>query len=343
MEIYYVFIPNTKTEALYLCDKTFGNSNYQINTMMYPMGSFLSKMFKTLFPWYEINFLPKFNTRELIDNADFFGEISQLYSSTINNDKVAHYIFGLLLEDNEMVTTNKFKTRIIPGEKNITHVLNPMATIEMLKLYMDYITSCDKQPNLCKTEILEAISTPHVNLLPKKHIYYGNRNEELNFSSTSAVENNDDFQDVLTKLNVNTAPIYYYPLLDAIDLIYCSIHCVFSQKHYLKQCNHCNSLFVTSKQNVKYCPVKKDIEAKHKPCYKAEKNNRAKTYAKNFSEATKMYNSLRSMFSRDDDRNKNPNFLANCSDWREKIKQKTATVEEYENWLKSQYKRKYKS
>jgi len=288
MEIYYVFIPNTKTEALYLCDKTFGNSNYQINTMMYPMGSFLSKMFKTLFPWYEINFLPKFNTRELIDNADFFGEISQLYSSTINNDKVAHYIFGLLLEDNEMVTTNKFKTRIIPGEKNITHVLNPMATIEMLKLYMDYITSCDKQPNLCKTEILEAISTPHVNLLPKKHIYYGNRNEELNFSSTSAVENNDDFQDVLTKLNVNTAPIYYYPLLDAIDLIYCSIHCVFSQKHYLKQCNHCNSLFVTSKQNVKYCPVKKDIEAKHKPCYKAEKNNRAKTYAKNFSEATKM-------------------------------------------------------
>lgn len=355
--IYYLFSKSDKLksplETLYMCV----NGNYinkpSYKTKIYPMGTLLSRTITLLTPWYETNF-------------NWYKQQEYLFKFT-NKHKTKETSFPKSAE-NDRVFIAAFKT-LFSGEPYIQTNKNYDQMIKFLHDYMNFISLCYKNNKLCASINLNFLANQNGCIMPQYNLF----TDELITSNGKLSK--DDINDMLSgndnlgysfdpdfarsakkifKLDDNfetennetlITPIYVFQIHDIVDLILASLQCIFEKNYFIGKCNYCKELYVTNKRNIRYCPQKNNLNTN---CQKLEKARR-QLIKNSSSQNKKMYNSIRTMlgnkYGYGEDGNAETPYNIFCTEnqeWQNKIKTGETTLREYEEWLKSHYKRKYK-
>ena len=371
-KMYYLFsetLKNNFVEALYLCDDGESIENAIMQTGVYPMGSFLSKVFKILDPLAKKNFnLYKWD--EIISKEmERFSEKNSYFSNLIYDDDSAYKMFDMLLIKREYLQAKR----------------DDEVLIKMLQRYWNYIKLCEKDDDDKKFSSSQKFSL----LLNKaqdkvpEHFTYANELSKQSILTENEIENIlavDDladsnfapplkirvrkrlFKDIdlpeheikKTKWGELKTPLEVFVITDVIDLVLASVYCIFQQKFLLKECPYCKSLFITHDGKRKYCP---NLNDEYKGCYDILKLKR-QLERENY-EIPRMEKSLRTMYANKygvdkygadeygadkhgKKYNKYQKLLDEMQGWRDRIKTGDDTNENYAVWLKSMYFKKYK-
>lgn len=351
-KLYYLFSGQNNLEGLCVCENedSFESPYYQ--TGVYPLGTLLAKYYQIIkptlnFQLYDIdrNGLLERNVHDSFHpNSNSFS-----FSDKPNPDPNVEIAFRLLLLNKQNISLMRKRDKI--------HNLS--------REYCDYIQQCkkDEDQSIQNTDYLNIIVTQQNDTFPKHQTYIPGlpveyKNDihkwlnkvtetpyipELKKSNHKKLFNSDiDSRSILkTEWGNLFFPLDIYEISDEVDLILSSLTNIFKKKYVIKECPYCKNLFVTHRRNQKYCPSRSP-KSTNKSCQR--KMNEKRQNERNKHGIPQMECSLRTMYS---DRH------GSCSDeynqlkdgmneWKSKINSEEATSEEYDKWLKSHYKYKYK-
>lgn len=356
--IYYLYSSGRKceVEAVYVCDKDKYIDSATLQTGVYPLGVLLSKTIELLSPCLINGHNPFIGAGEDELFAQFHefvqagsSQESPSFSSDICDDTAAQMILKLLLIDRQYLEEDNEKYDRL---------------FELLVIYTEYINLCLESKEFCKSENLRLLSEKNRHSLPTHSIYTAKefKNETSLTKDTMAdflreshspnqfAPNLKRQRKTLWELSspdreIKTTqwaplepPIHVFVIHDIVDLILASLQCIFEKGNIIKKCFYCGSLFVTHKGNQEYCPA----TANTKSCYQSAKLQRQ--LEKERSGSVRLHKIIRTMYGTDYGTTSEiyRNFCKESQIWRNKIKAKEATEEEYVAWLKTKFRRKYR-
>ncbi len=355
---YYLFSKSGSNimplETLYMCDGENYIDKPLFKTGVYPVGTFLSRTVNLLTPWYRTNFSAKYQIDELYKSIYNYKSPSTSFSKATEKDQIFQCVFRTLFAGESNIQTNKNYDQIIRGLRN----------------YMDFISLCYENHKLCTSINLSLLANQNGCIMPQSNLFTDElitSNENLKKEDINKLLSESDnlgysfdpdfvkrpkriFKLDNSEIDIQNdetllTPIYVFPIHDAVDLIVASLKCIFEVKYFVGKCNFCGELYVANNRKIKYCPQKNNMSSS---CQKLG-NERKQLLRNRSDECKRMYNSIRTMLGNkygygEDGNTETPYsiFCRNSQEWRHNIKTGKATVKEYEEWLKAQYKRKYK-
>ncbi len=346
--IYYLFSKTDGHEAMYVCDdeKYIEEATYQ--TGVYPTGTLLSKALRTIEPWTDSNFHRLLHEERLSQAFEQFSTKDSSFSNMVCDDEAARMVLRILLMGNP---------NIIVDEKSTL-------PIEQLRSCLGYISLCQRDKQFCSIDKLILISNQMGYRLPKQSIYITEKAKDGLYDRTiSELLHSCDFPEQfnpslkkqrrkffelpsigvkLTPYAPLKTPLYIFDIHNIVDLILASLQCAFERGDVVGRCSHCGNLFVTHNRKIKYCPVIDSDNSHDKSCQEKEKLKRQ--IEKEKKETKKMHKSLRTMYANKygSDSKECRRFLDESQKWRDRVKEGEVTDEEYGQWLKGCYSRKYK-
>ena len=347
-KMYYLFSKADSLESIYVCDENDYIDKPTLKTGVYPMGSLLSKALRIITPWAENEFNTFLKEEKLSEQFKGFDVHDSSFSNVLYGDSAVRIVFDLLF-NHATIIRNKEPNRIA----------------ELLRNYTNYINICQQDKTLFSIEQLTFISNKMRNEMPHRTIYaiYESNNDSplleenmMNFLRNSNSLNGVftpqpkkrtgdilfDYQEPqtpITQWGNLTMPLYVFDLCDIVDLILATLQCVSEQKYVICKCRYCESFFVTRNRVVKYCP-ERDLE--NKSCYEEAKLKRQLGNEK--KESVKLHKILRTMYA---DKYGNTSdeyidYMETNANWRGMVKTDEKSEDEYVEWLKSKFFRKYK-
>lgn len=340
--IYYI-LSEQEYEAIYVCDSKDNIDKPILKTDVYKIGTLLSNFIKVIKPFCG----KKFDVSEQIINGKFklaYDERMYSYSCAAKNDKNMLNIF----------------TQLILSEKTIEDG-NSRALYDMIKEFFNFIEYSGESKNKVKIDGFRVFmntlkyKVPTMNYYSDSKDYRHSKDNNSKFVPEISYRTKQIFkaaeperpQGNNTTGFILGTPLYVYKLENSIDFMAVALQCLFERKFFVSKCKYCNDLFVSKNHNSRYCPYDNKTSG---GCQKFAKGKR-QLMRDNASESRKMEKSIRTMLcnrystgSKKADGEDNPYriFLRGCKEWRKKIKVSEATEEEYVEWLKGFYVRKYK-
>ncbi|MDP4121020.1 MAG: hypothetical protein Q8876_08230 [Bacillota bacterium] len=349
-KMYYLFSKTECLESIYFCDDGDYINNPTLQTGVYPMGTLLSSSIRILTPWFNNKFNPLRCEKDLSMEFENLLIQDSSFPNVTYEDSAVCTIFRSLLYDGNGIVTNRDHDK----------------AIELLQSYMNYIALCQEERKFSSIEQLNLLSYKNGNELPQRSIYASNIFNEREILSKDGINNflSDSNmsiqpfkptpkkrpkpifdlpikQTMATPWGDLTTPIFVFKINDIIDLILASLQCIFEQNYVIGNCKYCRNLFVTHNQKRTYCP-EQVTNKKSKSCREEAKLKRQLENEK--KESIKLHKSLRTMFANKFDNTslEYRNYIYDSEKWRAAIKACEATEEEYVEWLKGFYVRKYK-
>lgn len=350
-KMYYLYSGDKRCEAVYVCDDDKYIDSATLQTGVYPFGVILSKAIKLLSSCLENRRSPFIGKGEHDLSAKFleFSQTDSSFSSVICDDFAAQTVLKLLLIDRQHLEEDNEK---------YDHLS------ELLLRYAEYIDLCQKSREFCSSENLRLLSEKNRHSLPIHAIYTAKEvQNETSLTKDTMVEflresyspkqfapnlkrqrkallelPSPDREIKATQWAPLEPPIHVFAIHDIVDLILASLQCIFEKDYIIKKCPHCGSLFVTHKCNQKYCPAMGST----KSCYQSAKLQRQLETEE--SGSARLHKNIRTMYANKygTDSEIYRNFLTESQRWRDRIKDKKATEEQYVAWLKTKYRRKYR-
>lgn len=359
-KMYYLYSKEKRCEAVYVCDDDKYIDNATLQTGVYPFGVILSKAVKLLSSCLANKHSPFIGKgeHELSEKFLEFSLADSSFSSVVCDDPAVQTVLKLLLIDRQHLEEDMEK---------YDHLS------ELLRRYAEYIDLCQENKEFCKSESLRLLSEQNLHSLPRQSIYTAKKVEKETVLTKAAMaellkkcDSPEQFAPGLKKpwktlwelrspiSEIRTTewaplkpPIHVFDVHDIVDLILASLQCVFEEGYIIRKCFYCGGLFVTHKGNQKYCPAPVNT-TKYTSCYQLAKLQRQLEKEKSVS--VKMHKSIRTMLAAkcntndkqkyNDYLNNYLKFLEESQVWRDKIKAKEATEEEYVAWLETHHKRK---
>ncbi len=355
--IYYLFSKSDKLksplETLYICE----NGNYinkpLFKAKIYPMGTLLSRTIALLTPWYETNFNLFKQQYYLFEFTNKYKTKETSFSKAAENDHVFIAAFKNLFSGEPYIQTNK----------------NYDQMLKCLHDYMNFISLCYENHKLCSSINLNFLANQNGCIMPQHNLFADelitsdgelskddindllSENDNLGYSfdpdyarSAKKLFKLDDNLEIENNETLLT-PIHVFQIHDIVDLILASLLCIFEKNSFVGKCNYCGELYVANNRSTRYCPQKSNLNTN---CQKLGKARR-QLIRNSLDKSKKMYNSIRTMLGNEygygEDGNTETPYKFFCTEnqeWQNKIKTGEITHKEYEEWLKSHYKRKYK-
>lgn len=340
--IYYI-LSEQEYEAIYVCDSKDNIDKPISKTDVYKIGTLLSNFIKVIKPFCYGS--PAVS--EQIINGKYklvYDERMYSYSCAAKNDKNMLNIF----------------TQLILSETTIENG-NGLALYDMIKEFLEFIKYCGESKNKVDIDGFRVFintlkyKVPMMNYYSDSKDYRHLKDDNSNFAPEISYRTKQIFKvaeperlqgNNTTGFMLET-PLYVYKLENSIDFMAVSLQCLFERKFFVSRCKYCNDLFLSKNHNSRYCPYENKTSG---GCQKFAKGKR-QLMRDNAKESRKMEKSIRTMLysrystgSKKDDGEDNPYriFLRGCKEWHEKIEVSEATEEEYVEWLKGFYVRKYK-
>jgi|GEM_PF-4812323 len=368
-EMYYLFSKKHRLESVYLCDDGDYIDTPILQTGVYPMGTLLSKAIRILTPWFNENDIFLCGEK-LLDGFENFTKKDSSFSNIVCDDYAVLKIFECLLTGNKYIISHDKRIELLPSYIDYVRLCQEekeYCTIEKLDLILNknsielpyrstYVADRLNDKNiLSKDDISELLANPALSEQYFMPVLKTQRKDEtpmhietLFLGKTSTPMFLVDYHGIDLPEQVNatpwgamTTPIFAFKIHDIVDFILASLHCIFEQNYFIRKCDYCENLFITNDRKQTHCP-KQDLNIKNKSCAKQAKLERQKEHEK--KESVKLHKSLRVMIADKYGTSSNESFifLEESKAYRNKIKAGEETEENYIEWLKSFYIRKYK-
>lgn len=343
-KIYYLFSPKGRTEAMFLCKGNNFIDKPYIKSAVYPMGMIFSKAMKTIMPI--INATSAFlSPDELLEGVADFSKEDSSFSSITCKDESLKMIFNAMLGNNKELYDKSDSIK---------------ATNTLIRIN-DYLSLCSEDKNL------ESITNYHRQLsvigvkLPSYIIFNGDTDNDKDSNSKSSIVFSPPLSGRTRPLFGNTTntamseqfgklmlPLYVYEIDYISDLLTSTIQQIFENNYTITKCRFCENIFVAKNKRYKYC-LSGDYKSEKETCYYIAHKKRVKSLCDDKMERD--YNSVRNMLMRNRNRDlhyqgenhqRYEDFKRKRKEYLKAIKLGKATTDEYCDWLKSYFARKYK-
>ena len=338
MKIYYIYSQVAKCESIYVCsDKNYiDKPDYKTN--VYDTGCILSNVLRVIYPIVGDQFAGKKATKKTEYSFGYRGKKDQVLAGLINK---------LLSDDNGMDV-----------QKSAFDIARLKTTL------LNFIENCTTNKSMNNKNVMDMLLSEYKYSLPSIRIHtcntfdsYGSKPISFDTNSNEIFNPNyylkpKRFFEV-SENNVNREvdnesylkfPLFVYEISDIVDLMSISLKSIFEENCFIKRCNYCCEIFVTHKNNQKYCPSsdkKTKADKKAKPscgnCFKYDKQLFTEKHDKAIKTHKNIASMIRSKFNLSSQSQSSPQyreFIDECQWYRESIKNGTQTNDEYIEWMK---------
>lgn len=338
-DIYYIYSKSELSESLYICRNGERIERPFIKSNVYPLGIILSKIMRTLNPWFYGKNQLKYN------NGKWFPliEIPNLLLDFSNEDSS---FSSIACEDKNLKATfNELLYRDI-SDKGYD------AIYRLLTEYNSFInTYCKDKSNETMDKLNELVINKHITFPENFILPIENKVEMLEEGNSSQIFDPEIVKNKLFNFPKNICglkkyrtlkkPLNIYKINSVSDLILACLQCIFENKNSLVKCRYCGDYFISTNRKKKYCHNYNEKNLKD-DCY--HKSNRQHTLQNEQLLSRKMHKSLRTYYARKygETSDEYRNYMDESQKWRDDIKVGIETEENFVAWLETKFFRKYK-